>query len=197
VRVKEMGQIMIGAAILGLLLSGQAPAPKYAGTVNQLGPVRVRGTGVAFGYVPLIDLQGRKRPSREIYVAIGIEVSNLSDTRKVDYEPWHASGPPSIDRRLATLRDEFGNDYRAIDFGIFDRADGQAQPASIHPRKSLTDLLVFEFPIDKANEFFLELPGGNVGEKGRFVFKLSYPEAAKGRRGKPKAKAAPKKKQGG
>lgn len=55
---------------------------------------------------------------------------------------------------------------------VFDKIKGQSEDGeSIYPEKSLTELLVFELPIDKANEIRFELPAEAIGEEGLIRFR--------------------------
>lgn len=114
--------------------------------------------------VSLTDLN-RKSQSKESLLEIGIVVSNLSETRKIDYHSW--AGKFSIfERNPARLADEFNNSYNRIHFGFGVKVDGQQDRESIYPKKSVTDILVFEPPVSNAKNLVLTLPLRAVEGKG-------------------------------
>jgi hypothetical protein len=71
-----------------------------------------------------------------------------------------------------TLTDNFGNGYKQVNFGLGSRVDGQVHSESIYPGKAISDLLVFEKPLDTAQYLLLELPAKNFGGQGRLRFKI-------------------------
>ena len=76
---------------------------------------------------------------------IGVEVRNLSATRKVDFIGWTRDEIA----RGARLTDNFGNAYKPLPVGRVSVA-GQGPPMSIYPSKSGQEVLAFEPPIAKA-----------------------------------------------
>ena len=137
-----------------------------------LGDGRVKLLKGFIGKVPLEHL-GRASQSASELLSFSFEVTNLSDTRKMNYQPW--SGKLfQVDRNFATLKDNFGNNYKRIDFGIGSHpTDAIEHNESLYPGKSLNDLLVFEVPIDNAEWLDLELPAKNFGSEGVFRFRIS------------------------
>jgi hypothetical protein len=92
------------------------------------------------------------------YMVIKITIFNQSVNRKIDYSTWRG--------RLfsnSALKDNFGNNYKTIDFGIQELGNAVTRSEAIHPGKSVEDILVFEKPIDNASTFSVELKGSNVG----------------------------------
>jgi Domain of unknown function (DUF4352) len=111
--------------------------------------------------VPLTDnTDGSTGKSKDAYLVIPLTIKNTSDGKKVDYQSWMGD---RIGDKHAKLTDDLGNNYRVIDFGIFNKPDGHTEGDAIYPGKSLSDVLVFEVPTDKAKSFDLELPGDNLG----------------------------------
>jgi hypothetical protein len=77
---------------------------------------------------------------------VRLRIENLSETRKVEYSGWgDASG--FLDTHVPTLKDNFGNTYPRISFGFATRVEGQVPSASIHPGKSVEDVVVLEAPV--------------------------------------------------
>jgi hypothetical protein len=105
-----------------------------------------------------------KTPSRsgkggEDRLLIGVEVRNLSATRKVDFIGWTRDEIA----RGARLTDNFGNAYKPLPVGRLAVA-GQGPPMSIYPSKSGRELLAFEPPIAKAEFLRLELSAVAFGK---------------------------------
>lgn len=81
----------------------------------------------------------------------------------------------AFDRDFATLRDNFGNSYKRIHFGIGTRVvDAVERSESLYPGKSLKDVVVFELPIDTAQYLNLELPAINFGGEGMIRFRIPH-----------------------
>ena len=99
---------------------------------------------------------------------IGVEVQNLSATRKVDFIGWTRDGIA----RGARLTDNFGNVYKPLPVGRLAVA-GQGPPMSIYPSKSGRELLAFEPPIAKAEFLRLELSAVAFGKDN--VVRLMIP----------------------
>jgi hypothetical protein len=78
-----------------------------------------------------------------------------------------------LTRDYATLRDNFGNGYRRIDFGLTAYPVGSVERSeSIYYNKPITDVLVFERPIDTFEYLELELPAQNFGSQGLLRFRI-------------------------
>ena len=90
---------------------------------GQLGNVQVRLSSVTLGRVVLRDrtpFPGRENAlgeSKDQLLSIVVEISNLDPNRKLDFKTF-AGKQLSFERDNATLRDNFGNLYRGIDFGF-------------------------------------------------------------------------------
>ena len=114
-----------------------------------------------------------KAPSRagktdEGRLLIGVEVRNLSATRKVDYIGWIRDAVA----RSATLTDNFGNVYRPVPVGHVS-VSGPRPPMSIYPGKSGREVLAFEPPVAKAALLRLELSAVAFGKDD--VVRLTIP----------------------
>jgi hypothetical protein len=71
------------------------------------------------------------------------------------------------------LTDDFGNKYKAVEFGFADQVIGQLRgEATLYPNKPVTDVLVFEAPIARANSLILDLPASQIGSSGSIKFKI-------------------------
>ena len=99
--------------------------------------------------------------SKDKLLMVKLEITNTSDSKKINYRGW-AGNAFTTDSRLT---DDIGNNYKSITFGLGSRINGQVHGSeSLYPGKSITDLLVFEEPVDKAKSFKLTLPGKNIDE---------------------------------
>ncbi|MFI5457627.1 MAG: hypothetical protein ACHRXM_19465 [Isosphaerales bacterium] len=142
-----------------------APAPA------RLGDVAVRVVSAKVARVALIGGPTEERQSENPQLVLTIEVSNGSRSRKIDYRTW-AGADVSFERDFATVEDNFGNRYNRITFSIFNQPAGRVVSDSIYPGKSLTDVLMFEPPIEKIQQLDLEMPARNVGTQGHFRIRI-------------------------
>ncbi len=137
------------------------------------GDLEIQITRTEIGKVPLKDIFGREGTSQDDLLIFKLNLSNVNAIKKVEFRTWSGSGI-GISRDFATLADDFGNNYRRTDFtfstskpiGAVDRS------ASIYPNKSVTEVLLFEVPIDKATHLVLELPAENYGGVGIVRFRI-------------------------
>ncbi|MBN2474468.1 MAG: DUF4339 domain-containing protein [Pirellulales bacterium] len=134
--------IQRGDVKISILSAGKGRPPMTAG---------LRGPGVS-----------------EECLLLRVELQNLGDTRKLDYQGWGTNGP--LMRRIR-LTDDLGNRYHAKNFGRA-AVDGQVGPAPVYPDESIQDLLVFERPVDTAEYLHLELPAAAFGEPGSLCFEI-------------------------
>ncbi len=133
--------------------------------------VQVRIASAKVGKVDVRDLLERgTSPSKDVLLAIRIEVANLSGTKLLDYRTW-AGGDFVLKRDFATLSDNFGNSYKRVTFGI-DEPVGRVKRDSVYPGKSITDVLVFEPPVDKVQYLRIELPANNFEGAGVIRFEI-------------------------
>jgi hypothetical protein len=116
------------------------------------------------------DIVDRSRVSDLTCLLVVLHVTNNTQTRKVDYQPWQMHG------NGVSMRDELGNRYTLFDLGlksqlIFEDPESherllQSEWAAIHPQRVLTDAVVFEKPIEAAKKLTLTLPLENLDERG-------------------------------
>jgi len=137
----------------------------------QHGDLHVEVTRVYIGKIPIKAL-GDLTYSKDDLLAIHLKLSNMNPTKKLDYSTW--SGKIiSLTRDYATLRDNFGNGYSRIDFGLAAYPVASVERSeSIYYNKPITDVLVFERPIDTFEYLELELPAQNVGSQGLLRFRI-------------------------
>jgi hypothetical protein len=149
-------------------------SPQWALAANPVrqGDIEMRVTQVLKGKVPLrTGFDDRETTSQDDLLAIHIEMKNLSQSKKVEYSSWQGRDM-AFSRDYATLRDNFGNGYKRIAFGLSTEIVGQTQYDSIYPGKNLADVLVFELPVDTAEYLNLELPAKNFGGEGMLRLRI-------------------------
>ena len=73
----------------------------------------------------------------------------------------------------ATLTDDNENNYKRVGFGSSSTPVGGIQIIeSIYPGKSITDVLVYEMPVDAAKWLRLKLPAQNFKGDGMLRFEI-------------------------
>jgi len=112
-----------------------------------------------------------EQESKEDLLSVTITIKNQSEGKKVDYNTW-GSNEMHFRQAKAALSDNFDNTYRLVAFGMMSRPKGQLIRESIYPGKEVTDVLIFEQPVDKASELKLELPAANFGGEGFIRIKI-------------------------
>ncbi len=131
--------------------------------------VQIRITSVRVGKIALRSTFGTPGSSKEEFLAITLELTNLSETKKLEYKTW-AGGHLNYVRDLAALSDNFDNTYKRI--GFTDLPEGRTESASIYPGKSISDVLVFEPPLETVEHLDLQLPGKSFGGTGMIRLRI-------------------------
>lgn len=109
--------------------------------------------------------------SVEAILAVTVEITNSSDTRKVEYLSWRGR-EVIFARDYASICDNFGNKYRRVGFGLVDRPAGSVSMESVYPGKSIRDVLAFEKPLKTVEFLSLEMPAENFGGAGMVRFRV-------------------------
>ncbi|MCC7409729.1 MAG: hypothetical protein IT442_16815 [Phycisphaeraceae bacterium] len=144
-----------------------------ATTPVRQGDVQVRIVYVRVGKVALQSpFSEGSRLTKEPLLAITVELTNISQSRKLDYHTW-AGADFTVERDYATVQDNFGNTYRRIGFGSTTEPVGRTERASLYPGKAQTDVLVFEEPVANVEYLNLELPAANFGGTGMIRLRVS------------------------
>jgi len=98
------------------------------------------------------------------YLRVTVLVYNTDSKRKINFTTWQGT---------ATLSDEHGNSYKAVEPRSRSPYDGQpAENASIYPGSAYGDAVCFEPPVAAAQRLFLELPATNFGGLGYVRFEI-------------------------
>lgn len=122
--------------------------------------------------IKMTDMFGDKQISKEPQLLIEVEITNNTGTKKMDYNTWRGHGY-SFGRDFATLSDTSGNRYKLINYGHSSTPIGGIKKSeSIYPQKSITDMLVFELPVEGVKSLLLELPAENFGGEGEIRLEI-------------------------
>ena len=153
----------------------ESPEPKDewadAGSAVQQGEIRVRVESARVDFVALEGFGRSAGQSQDKLLQITVRIENLGDSKKVEYRGW-AGRDFDIGGSAATIHDDLSNSYKRIGFGFANKVVGQTQSESIYPGKSITDVLVFEVPIQKAKFLKLELPASAFEGTGSLRIKI-------------------------
>ncbi|MGO9922091.1 MAG: hypothetical protein ACLQIB_46265 [Isosphaeraceae bacterium] len=141
-----------------------------AGITAQQGDIRVKIDSAKVDFVKLRETLGNDGQSKDKLLQISLQIENTGVTKKIEYGGWGGSDFSSDG--VAALRDDLDNSYKRVGFGFSAQPVGQVRSESIYPRKSISDLLVFEVPIEKASFLKLELPGEVFGGTGKLRIKV-------------------------
>jgi hypothetical protein len=149
------------------------PAIEWASAENPVrqGDVQLKVTAVKVGQVPLKETIGDgEGRSKDTLLSIHIEITNLSETKKLDYRTW--GGRAISFRSRMSLTDNFDNSYKVINFGFGSKVKGAVELESVYPGKAVGDVLVFEEPIGKVEHLNLELPAEQFGGTGMMRIRI-------------------------
>lgn len=136
------------------------------------GDLEVRFGDAAIGKVPVKSIINDVTMSTDDLLTIKVNLFNPSPTKKVEFHSW-AGADFTLHRDYATLVDNFGNVYKRITFGLGSYPVGAIErPTAVYPNKSVTDVLVFQAPVDTAAYLDLELPANNYGCEGMIRFRI-------------------------
>lgn len=161
--------------------------PTYADATKgrvRVGDLEVIVLEVLYNKVPVIELLGNEGISPQPALIVKVGVRNASATRKVDFTGWAPGGGLApgglaggkgiipVNPNPATLKDDLGNTYKpaALETGV--TVKDQKYQESIHPGRSLTDVLIFEPPVAKAQALLLELPLRALGGADSVRFRI-------------------------
>lgn len=133
--------------------------------------VKIDITSCVIGKVPLKGLFGDNKISKNNLLMIKLSVTNLNKNNKLNYTSW-SGGDFSLSEDTATLRDNFNNIYRPVNFGYSTNIVGRTDDVSIYPNQSIQDILVFEKPIDTIQKLKLKLPADNINGHNKIYIEI-------------------------
>ncbi len=156
-----------------VVLPEKKPEAEWASAETPIrqGDVQVQVKSARVGKVPLKERIGDGTgQSKDVLLMVELEVTNLSDTKKLDYRTWGGRAI-SFGNRTA-LTDNFDNRYKVVNFGFGDAVVGSVESESVYPGKSVGDVLVFEEPIGKVQYLNLELSATQFGGEGMLRIRI-------------------------
>lgn len=138
----------------------------------QLGDISLKISEVVIGNVPLHQKIGdTDTESEESLLAIYVELTNTSQSKKIDYRGWMNDYARLLDLD-AELTDNHDNDYRKVNFGGLLTVKGVSNDSSIYPGKTLKDAIVFEEPVPGIELLRVKLSAKGMGQDGEFRFEI-------------------------
>jgi hypothetical protein len=139
---------------------GESPWIDASREAIRIGDVKVRAT---FAKVQIADFVewNQGRPPRDLYLVIGVRISNVGVGRMFDYKSWYAVDAPAL-----SLTDNLGHSYRLTRFEPGRAVKGHTPKASLPAQKHVNDVLIFEAPVGKVEYLRLELPASVFGAEG-------------------------------
>jgi hypothetical protein len=117
------------------------------------------------------DIRRDSGPSTKKLTWIKIRITNTSEKSLKYYDPWTGK---DFGTSHASLKDDLDNSYPRITWRLGQKASGQLKARTrVEPEGSITDVLIFDAPIEKADSFTLKMPGANIGESGTVTMRFS------------------------
>ncbi len=152
----------LAAVVLSLLLGCGANSASPPDLIKGItsGPIEVTLLSVETRKVDLaeVGLFMGQETTQDDYLCLTISITNHHAGRRFEYKGWGLA---------ASLSDEHGNDYALITQKRHGRPKGQVTTRTINPGESVTDVVIFERPLDVAKSLTLSLPMGRIeGLKG-------------------------------
>ena len=131
--------------------------------VAKLGNIEIQIVSVQVGKVKLDNLV-EKHLSKDDLLFVRLKITNVTNNKKLDFYSWQRNTVMSDGR--PGLRDDIGNNYNGA-FNIYgddvpvDVDTGQTLKfhESIYPGKSISEMIMFEKPVDSIKYLDLELSG--------------------------------------
>jgi len=141
-----------------------------AETPIKQGDVQVQVKAVKVGLIPLVDRREVTGKSKDSLLSIELEITNLSETKKLEYRTW---GGRAVSFGTHTrLTDNFDNGYKVVNFGFGSNVAGSVESESVYPGKAIKDVIAFEEPVGKVEYLNLELPAEQFGGTGMLRIRI-------------------------
>jgi len=163
--MQSMGTRCLAAAAV-LFLTALAFAEEEAKTFPEpivLGELAATPALASIRHIPLKAITGTSQSKDELFL-FAVLLQNRSSTRRVEFLGWPE--PHSFGVNL-DVRDEHGNRYKAIDFGLGSRPALDEAGETIEPGGSRQAVIVWEAPIKLANLLTVDLDGAAIGQPGK------------------------------
>ncbi len=142
-----------------------------AETPVKQGDVQVQVKTVKVGQIATVETIGDGTgKSKDSLVSIELEITNLSDTKKLNYRTWGGQAFSIGDS--TKLTDNFDNGYKIVHFGFGTKIAGSVESESVYPGKAIKDVIAFEEPVAKSEYLNLELPAKQFGGTGMLRIRI-------------------------
>jgi len=136
----------------------------------RVGDVTVKVLSATVDRPRVLRSSGRGARPTEPYLVLRLQLENLRESHKLEYTTWASSQMRVCGVRLT---DNLGNTYEPKTFtGV--TIEGQLGRESLYPHEPVTEVLVFERPVESEQLRYLrlELPAMAFGEIGRLRFEI-------------------------
>jgi hypothetical protein len=137
----------------------------------RIGDIEVEIKRLRVASIALQDMFGKQVESKNELLAITVAVTSFSAGKKLDYRTWRGARF-GLEDSVSKLTDDNGNDYKRINFSSGTTVMGAVETESIYPGEGLTDVIVFEKPVDAAKWLHLALPAENIKNDGTIRFEI-------------------------
>ncbi len=136
-----------------------------------MGDVTLKVVSAVVDRPRVLRSSGRPARPQDPYLVLRLQLENLRDAHKLDYTTWAS---PQMRALGVRLTDNLGNTYDPKTFSG-GTIEGQLGPdASLYPHEPVTEVLVFERPVESPQLRYLrlELPAMAFGDSGRFRIEI-------------------------
>jgi len=147
--------------------------PLQKGTKEKEPGLRIKLSQPYISTVQITGLLGRSAESAKAYLLIPVTLVNESSTHKVEYK----GAASNFLRSHAILKDNLGNAYRAIDFGLGNEVASQQREVAIYPGQRISDLYIFQEPVAAAKELTLEIEAAALDRQEPFRIRFAVPRS--------------------
>lgn len=142
-----------------------------AETPIKQGDVQVQVKAVKVGQIETQSTIGNGTGiSKDALVSIELEITNLSENKKLSYRTW--GGESYSFGKGTKLTDNFNNGYKIVNFGFATKIAGSVESESVYPGKAIKDVIAFEEPVGKVEYLNLELPAEQFGGSGMLRIRI-------------------------
>jgi len=137
----------------------------------RVGDVTVKILSAQVGRPRVVRSSGVPARPREPYLILRLQLENLRDARKRDYQTWAS---PQMRLFGVRLTDNLGNTYNPKTFPGATVEGQLGEQESLYPHEPKTEVLVFERPVESEQLRYLrlELPATAFGESGKVRFEI-------------------------
>jgi len=135
-----------------------------------LNDISVSIIDAVIGQVKSYNSSGREYFTDAELLVVTVQLTNVSETRRIEYHTW--GGVNRYDEVATRLTDNYDNYYKWLYLDNYTTPEGRVNEFTLNPDVTITDVLIFEKPIDVAETMYLELPGVNIGSSDWLRFEI-------------------------